>query len=194
MDAIRRLGCILDKMGIPSNDGMVNPGVVIALTAATANLSMAALHFAIARAPGWRIARLFAGMALTAGLYNILNAVYCIAGMSDAVYLAAGRLSYLVGTVQAVLWLVYAYSDGNGSLRTAPRTVRWVAASAVAAGLVFAATGWLLQARVSPVRVAWAGVSYPYPLTTAAGDVYGFLVLALPAAAVLQLDPALSPG
>src|SRR5271167_1593723 len=90
MDATRRLGCILDKMGIPSNDGMVNPGVVVALTAATANLLMAALHFAIARAPGWRIARLFAGMAFTAGLYNILNAVYCIAGMSDTVYLAAG--------------------------------------------------------------------------------------------------------
>ena len=91
-------------MGIPENDGMANPGVVIALTAGAVNLSMAALHFAIARAPGWRIARLFAGMALTAGLYNTLNAVYCIAGMPDAVYLAAGRLSYLVGTVHAVLW------------------------------------------------------------------------------------------
>ena len=141
-------------MGIPNNDGMVNPGVVIALTAATANLSMAALDFAIARAPGWRIARLFAGMALTAGLYNILNAVYCIAGMSDAVYLAAGRLSYLAGTLQAVLWLVYAYSDSNGSLRKAPRSVRWVTVSAVAAGVVFAATGWLLKTSISPVRVA----------------------------------------
>ena len=70
IDATRRLGCILDKdeMGIPSYDGAVNPGVVIALTAATANLLMAALHSAIARAPGWRIARLFAGMAFTAGL------------------------------------------------------------------------------------------------------------------------------
>ena len=174
-------------MGIPDNGAMGNPGVVIALTAGTANLSMAAIHFAIARAPGWRIARLFAGMALTAGLYNILNAVYCIAGMSDAVYLAAGRLSYLVGTVHAVLWLVYAYSDGNGSLRTAPRSIRWVAASAGVAGLVFAATGWLLKASVSTVSVAWAGVSYAYPLPTALGDVYGFLVLALPAAAVLQL-------
>src|SRR3974390_769077 len=109
---------------------MVNAGIVIALAAAAVNLSMAALQFAIARAPGWRIARLFAGMALTAGLYNIVNSVYCIAGMSDAVYLAAGRLSYLTGTVHAVLWLMYAYSDGNGSLRKAPRWVRWVAASA----------------------------------------------------------------
>ena len=181
-------------MGIPDNGGMGNPGVVIALTAGTANLLMAAIHFAIARAPGWRIARLFAGMALTAGLYNILNAVYCIAGMSDAVYLAAGRLSYLVGTVQAVLWLVYAYSDGNGSLRKAPRSVRWVAASAGRGRPGFRCHRVALKASVSPISVAWAGVSYSYPLTTALGDVYGFLVLALPAAAVLQLDPALSPG
>ena len=174
-------------MEIPENNGMVNPGLVIALTAAGANLSMAALHFAVSRAPGWRIARLFAGMALTAGLYNLLDSVYCIAGMSDTVYLTVGRLSYLAGTVQAVLWLVYAYSDGNGSLRTAPRPVRWVAVSALAIGLVFAATGWLLQARVSLVRVAWAGVAYYYPLTTPAGDAYGLLVLILPAAAILHL-------
>ena len=166
---------------------MVNAGIVIALTAAAVNLSMAALQFAIARAPGWRIARLFAGMALTAGLYNILNSVYCIAGMSDAVYLAAGRLSYLTGTFHAVLWLMYAYSDGNGSLRKAPRWVRWVAASAGAVGLVFAATGGLVTARVSLVSVVWAGVTYAYPMTTAVGDVYGFLVLALPVAAVLHL-------
>ena len=166
---------------------MLNLGVAIALTAAAANLSMAALHFAIARAPGWRIARLFAGIALTAGLYNSLNVVYSVSGMSDSVYLATGRLSYLVGTAQSVLWLLYAYSDGNGSLRTAPRWVRRVAASACAAGLVFAATGSLLRAQVSPVSVAWAGVTYSYPETTFAGDVYGFLSLALPAAAVLHL-------
>jgi PAS domain S-box-containing protein len=173
---------------------MVSPGVVIALTAAGANLSMAALHFAIARAPGWRIARLYAGIAFTAGLYSILNAIYCVEGLSDATYLAAGRLSYLVGTVQCVFWFVYAYSDSNGSLRTAPRSVRWVAISTVAAALVFAATGWLLTPRISPVRVAAAGVVYYYPLETAAGDVYLFLVLVLPAAALLRLTQRFRRG
>ncbi len=155
--------------------------------AGTANLSMAALHYAIARAPGWRISRVLAGIALTAGLYSVLNAVYCTEGLSDAVYLGAGRLSYLVATLQAVLWLVYAYSDTNGSLRTAPRVVRWVAVSALAVGLVLTATGWLLDPRISPVRVAWAGVTYYYPLTTTIGDVYGLLLLALPMAAIVHL-------
>ena len=167
---------------------MINLAAACALTAASANLPMAGLHIAIARAPGWRVARLFAGIALTAGLYSLVNTVYAIQGLPDAAYLAAGRLSYLIGTVHALLWLVYAYSDGNGSLRTAPRWVRWVAASVVAASLFFAATGWQLTARVSTFRIAWAGVTYHYPVTTSIGDVYGLLVLALPAAGILQLN------
>ena len=136
---------------------MINLAAACALTAASANLPMAGLHIAIARAPGWRVARLFAGIALTAGLYSLVNTVYAIQGLPDAAYLAAGRLSYLIGTVHALFWLVYAYSDSNGSLRTAPRWVRWVAASVVAASLFFAATGWQLTARVSTFRIAWAG-------------------------------------
>jgi PAS domain S-box-containing protein len=174
-------------MGIPDNGGTVNLGLVIALAAAGGNLSMATLHGAIARAPGWRIARLFAGIALTAGLYSLLNCVYVIDGWPDAVYLAAGRLSFLVGTLHGLLWLVYGYSDGNGSLRAAPRWVGWVALSAVGVGLAFATTGWLVKAPISVVRVTWAGLSYHYPLTTAAGDIYGFLMLGLPAAGILRL-------
>ena len=85
---------------------MINLAAACALTAASANLPMAGLHIAIARAPGWRVARLFAGIALTAGLYSLVNTVYAIQGLPDAAYLAAGRLSYLIGTVHALLWLV----------------------------------------------------------------------------------------
>jgi two-component system cell cycle sensor histidine kinase/response regulator CckA len=170
---------------------MLNPGILIALVAAAVNLSMAALHCAIARAPGWRIARVFAGMALTACIYDILNIVYCVAGLSDAVYLAAGRISYLVATVQGVLWLVYAYSDGasdgDRSLHSLPKAVRWIAVSAVMAGLVLGATGWLFSAHVDEVPIAWAGITYYYPVTTALGDAYAVLVLLLPGAAILHL-------
>jgi PAS domain S-box-containing protein len=164
-----------------------NLGVALPLSAAATNLLVGALYFAIARAPGWRIARLYGWIALAAGLYSTLNLIYPIGGLSDAVYLAAGRLSYFAGTVQCVIWLVYAYSDNSGSLRTAPGPVRWIALSTLAAGLFFAATGWLVTTPVSPVRIAWAGVTYHYPLATVAGDIYGFVVLALPSAAVLRL-------
>ena len=45
---------------------VVDFGAWIAVTAAAGNLSMGVLHVAIARAPGWRIARLFAAIAFTA--------------------------------------------------------------------------------------------------------------------------------
>ena len=141
---------------------MLNPGVLIALVAAAVNLSMAVLHFAISRAPGWRIARVFAGMALTACIYDILNTVYCVGGLSPAAYLTAGRLSYLFATVQGLLWLIYAYSDSSGSLRTAPKAIRWVAVSSLVVASVFAATGWLLTPHVDHpagrcLRVAGSG-------------------------------------
>jgi len=154
---------------------MISPGNVLALTATTTNLPIAAVQFALARAPGWRIARVYGAMALTAGLYSLVNIVYSVADLPVGVYLAAGRLSYLLGGLQAVLWFVYAYADDNGSLQTAPRWVKSAPWAAAAAATFLAATGWLLQERVSPVVLEWAGVTYYYPLTTMLGDVYALL-------------------
>jgi PAS domain S-box-containing protein len=148
---------------------------------------MAGLHFAIARAPGWRIARFFGAMALTAGLYSALNTVYCLDGVPDVFYLTAGRFSYLAATVQGVLWVLYAYSNKDGSLRTAPRMVSWVAVSSLATGILFAASGWLMKAEVSLVQVPWASATYHYPVTTTTGDIYGLAILALPAWAIFHL-------
>jgi PAS domain S-box-containing protein len=164
-----------------------NLGVALPLTAAAANLLVGTHHFALARAPGWRIARLYGAIALAAGLYSSLDIIYPLDGMSDAVYLTTGRLSYLLGTLQGVLWFVYAYSDSTGSLRALPRPVRWIACAVLAVGLLFAGTGWQLTERVVPVSITWASVIYHYPLATTAGDVYDFLLLVLPAAAVVRL-------
>ena len=166
---------------------MLNLGVALPLTAAATSLLVGTLHFALARAPGWRIARLYGGIALAAGLYSSLDILYALDGLPDAVYLITGRLSYLLGTVQLLLWLLYAYSDRDGSMRSAPRSVQWIAIAVLAAGFFFAGTGWLLTGNVSLVTVAWAGVAYHYPLTNPVGDAYGFGILILGAAAVLQL-------
>jgi PAS domain S-box-containing protein len=173
---------------------VLNLGVVLPLTAAAANLLVGTLHFALARAPGWRIARLYGGIALVAGLYCSLDIIYPIGGLSDAVYIATGRLSMLMGAVQGALWLLYAYSDSNGSVRSVPRAIRWVAFASLASGLLFTCSRWLMTGRINTVTVAWAGVSYHYPLTTAAGDVYDFLLLALPAWTVLRLGQRFRRG
>src|SRR4051812_8455988 len=107
---------------------MVNFGAGIALTAAAGNLSMGVLHVAISRAPGWRIARLFAAIAFTAAFYNIFSLLLCLDGLSDSAYVTAGNLCYLTATIHAVCWTLYAFADEDGSLRTVPRPILWFAA------------------------------------------------------------------
>src|SRR5260370_38905304 len=94
---------------------------------------MGALHVAIARVPGWRITRLFAAIAFTAAVYNAISIVFSTGGFSDAAYLAAGSLTYLVSTIHAVCWVLYAYAYRHGSLRRAPR---FITRLAVAGGFV----------------------------------------------------------
>jgi len=165
----------------------VNLGSVMALSAAAVNFSMTVLQVAVARVPGWRIARLFAAIAFTAGMYNVLSALLCVSGFSAAEYAWFGRLIYLVVSVNAPLWLIYAYGDREGSVRAAPSAVRWLIGLTPCAGLFFAVTGGLLQARVAMVDLRWAHVRYFYPITTRLGDLFSGLLAVTGALALFQL-------
>jgi PAS domain S-box-containing protein len=166
---------------------MVDFGAGIALTAAAGNVSMGVLHVAISRAPGWRNARLFAAIAFTAAAYNVFSLLLCLNGLSDAVYIAAANLSYLVATLHAVCWILYAYADPDGSMGGVPRQIVWLAASAVALCAALAGTGSLLYPQVSLVTVGMANISYHYQGTTPLGDVYGLLATGLAGIAFVRL-------
>jgi PAS domain S-box-containing protein len=165
----------------------VDLGAGIALAAAAVNLSMGALHVAIARVPGWRITRLFAAIAFTAAGYNAISLVFSTGGFSDTVYLAAGNLTYLVATIHAVCWILYAYADKHGSLRQAPKFITRLAVAAVLAAAVVTATGGLFYPRVGLVHIRRAGITYHFPLTTLLGDSYGFVLIALGGIAFARL-------
>ena len=155
----------------------MNPAAAIALCAATLNLAAAALHFAIARAPGWREARAFALIALTAGVYNAGSFVFCLGGFSDETYTTVGRFTYFFGHLNGLGWCVYAFGGAIASWRRMPSMIRWGSGASLAIAVVFLVSGLALQPRVEVVEVAWAGVQYRYPLPTPAGDLYGVFIL-----------------
>lgn len=148
---------------------------------------MGAMHVAIARVPGWRITRLFAAIAFTAAGYNAISIIFSTGGFPDKVYLAAGDLIYLVGTIHAVCWILYAYSDKNGSLEQAPKFIMRLAIAALLAGVVVTSSGRLFYPRVGLVEIYRAGVTYHFPLTTLLGDAYGFALAALGGVAFARL-------
>ncbi len=166
---------------------MVDLAAWIAVTAAAGNLSMGALHVAIARAPGWRIARLAAAIALTATAYNVASLVLSVDGLSRAAYLTAGNVTYLIITVHAVCWILYAYADKDGSLARAPKAILWLIGSAVAVCAVLVLTGRLFYPGVERVNVGLANIRYHLPFTTPAAFAYGIVVTALAAFAFIRL-------
>src|SRR5678810_657627 len=148
---------------------------------------MGVLHVAISHAPGWRIARLFAAIAFTAAVYNIFSLLLCLNGLSDAVYMASANLSYLIATLHGVCWILYAYADQEGSMRSVPRPILWLAVSVVALCVVLSGTGSLLYPQVSLVTVHLANISYHYQGTTPIGDVYALLATGLAGIAFVRL-------
>ena len=150
-------------------------------------MSMGVLHVAISRAPGWRIARWFAAIAFTAAVYNIFSLLLCLDGLSDAAYFAAANLSYLIATLHGVCWILYAHADQEGSVRSVPRPILWLALSAVALCAALAGTGSLLYPRISLVTVHQANISYHYQGTTPIGDVYALLATGLAGVGFVRL-------
>ncbi len=148
---------------------------------------MGALHVAIARAPGWRIARFPAAIALTAAGYNLVSLAFCLDGFSDTTYLAAGNLTFLILTVHSACWILYAYAGTDGSLARTPKQIFWLAGSAVAFCALLAGTGQLFYPGVGRVTIGLTNLRYHLPVTTPAGYASGVLVIALAGFAFVRL-------
>lgn len=155
----------------------MDPATTIAIVSATLNLSAAGVLVAVSMAPGWRPTRTFAAIALTAGLYNVTGIVFATGGLAGSTYLATGRLSYLLGHVHGLLWLLVAFGGPDASWHSTPRAVRLFSMASAALALVVAATGIHLMTIVDSIAVPWAGVEYHLPVTTVFGEAYGLFIV-----------------
>lgn len=162
----------------------MNTSAFIAVSVATTNLVTAAIHAAISRAPGWKIARVISLMGFTAGLYNCFAFALSVDGFSDATYISMALCAHAAATVHCALWLVYAYGGPEGSVRAVPRSIRLVIVSVLAIGGVLATTNSLFEPTPHAVNFDWfGGAHYHAPVLTTTGSLAtlmlaGLLVLA----------------
>jgi signal transduction histidine kinase/CheY-like chemotaxis protein len=148
----------------------MNLALALALIATTLNLSTAIFLFTLAHAPGWKAARVFSGLALTAGLYSAGNVVFALAGLPDAVYLAAGRGAYALGLLHVVLWLLHAYGGPDASPRAMPRPIQALALFGTALAVILTVTGVHLTPVVTEVVIPWPRAVYHYPVANPLGE------------------------
>jgi signal transduction histidine kinase/ActR/RegA family two-component response regulator len=153
------------------------------------NLMTAVAHFAISRAPGWRVSRAFAAIAGTAALYCLGNLFFNHPGQPDAVYRACTHWNYFWGHLHVLAWWPFALGGPRAEWLRMPGWARaFTAASLVVAG-VFAATGWHFTPAMRDVIVEWAHVHYRYTTPTVLGEWYGnalFLTLTVPFLAMVR--------
>lgn len=153
---------------------------MIVLSAATANLVTAAIHAAISRAPGWKIARVISLIAFTGGLYNVLSAITCLFHpLSAADFLTVCKLAYVMAMLHAGAWVVYAYGGQEGSVRGVPRNVRYLLFAIVAVGVLLTLTNSIFETQITAVDFDWANRHYWYPKVTTAGALHILMLVGL---------------
>lgn len=161
----------------------MNAALLLAIVMSTLNFTNAMLHMVISRAPGWRSARAFALIALTAAFYSATNVVSDLPGFSVHTYLWAARLGYFFANLHVMSWYPFAWGGSEMRWDAIPTRRKRVVGAFAVIGVFFLITGLHMREVMAPVEVRWAHITYHYMQTTRLGDLYGLLI------AVMLLDP-----
>ncbi len=161
----------------------------LSLLSLTVSFVTALTSFAVSRAPGWRAARAFGFVALTAAFYSVGDLVAATPGLPFAAYAVMARWNYLWAGLHVCAWFPWTFGGPEARFDAMPPALRRLVVIALLAALCFAVTGWNVRQEPHLIPVPWAGEVYTNLETTPVGDVYGALVvlmLCLPFAAVVR--------
>lgn len=157
----------------------MNVALVLAIFTATVNLSTAAAHFAISRAPGWRSSRAFALIAFTGALYSGGNIVSAAPDLPRWIYVAAAYFNYFAATLHILSWFPWVFGGPESRVSRIPGPLRALTAFALALGVFLLLTRIHLVPEPYELPVPWAHVVYHYLPTTQVGHAYGYFLFAL---------------
>ena len=148
--------------------------------------------FAIARAPGWRRARILGVLALTAGLYSLVDLFAALAERSAPTSAINTSVNLTVAAAHVSTWLWYSFGNERGSWRALPAWVRRLALGNFALAGLIAVTGravrWgdLHEVNLPSLGVSFVGV----PLSTLGSLAVVFMLTTLAICLVEQVRQA----
>lgn len=157
----------------------MNAALVLSVCVAVLQVGIGVLLLAVARAPGWQSARVFAVIALSAAVYSASNVTSTYFPLPDAVRLMGSQLSFVAAAIFVTGWLVNAFGDGTGSLRSLPRWARGLALLTLAFGVLAVISPWLfVPGGFTDVEVPWAHVRYRFATPSRLGELATYTFLA----------------
>ncbi|MDH5235556.1 MAG: ATP-binding protein [Gemmatimonadota bacterium] len=144
--------------------------IVLGLSLFTLSLQTGAAvtAFAIARAPGWRRARILGALALTAGAYSLMDLALGLVTRTPTTSGLNTSINLVVAAAHVSAWVWYSFADERGSWRTLPRWVRRLAIGNIALAALVALSGRAVEwGTLNTVSVPWLGVTFgSAPLAT----------------------------
>lgn len=153
--------------------------VLLSACVAVLLIGLGVLLLAVARAPGWQNARVFAVISMSAATYSAGNIAAAWFPLSDDLRQAGMRVSFLSASVFAAGWLLRAYGDRSRSFLDVPRGVRGWAMALVASGVVAIVNpAPYIDGTFTELTVEWARARYRFATVTPLGSAVAFAYLA----------------
>lgn len=153
--------------------------VLLSACVAVLLLGLGVLLLAVARAPGWHNARVFAVIALSAACYSVGNITAAWYPLSDELRLAGMRVSFLSASVFAAGWLLRAFGERSRSMFAVPSWVKgWAIAMVVSGVIAIVYPRPYVDGTFTDLTVEWAHARYRFATLTPLGSVVAFLYLA----------------
>lgn len=152
---------------------------LMGLVSLTLQFAMAFALALLGRAPRWRHAWWFAGVAVTAGLYSTVDAAGALwASNADHIGWSL-RANLFNGTLHGAAWLLFTHLGPDAAWREIPRRVRLAAALGVGAVALVAASPWSVVAtKDASLIVPGLGDVIPHAEFTALGTAFTLVPLA----------------
>ncbi len=154
-------------------------GTHISLTAAVLQLAFAATFLVLARAPGWRHARVYALLAFSAACYSMVDIVFTVPGFEAETLRRLTALNYLFGAINCALWLAFAFAHPEQRWHAVPRWIRAVMAVTLALGVISQVPGVLHRDGVIVFELPSIGTTYTQAVATPIAGLIGawFLIV-----------------
>jgi signal transduction histidine kinase/ActR/RegA family two-component response regulator len=119
----------------------MNLYVFLTLCIAALQLAFGLVLLSVVRAPGWRGVWPFSAVAISAGVFTVINVAFSFPTVSDALIVGWMRVNVAIAAVNTAAWIAFAFADDEGRLSSIPRAAFWGAAGTIALGVGLAITG-----------------------------------------------------
>jgi signal transduction histidine kinase/ActR/RegA family two-component response regulator len=119
----------------------MNLFVVATFAIAALQLAFGLVLLSVLRAPGWRGVWPFAAVAISAGVFSVINIAFSAPVVGDTAIVWWMRCNVVIAAINTASWVTFSFADEEGRLRSLPAVARAAMVLTILAGVALAATG-----------------------------------------------------